>query len=158
MGSPVIQALSGFLAAAIGWLTLEFLGRPLRKFFDLRGETVELLTRIANVRAAYAEFHDEISEGVTFPRRENSGTELNEKELEALTSARKELRALASKFRAFALNETLASKAVGLLGYDAFSAGQSLIGLSNTIDTYGKLRSDQKNAVSTALKFKPFEP
>jgi hypothetical protein len=72
----VIQALSGFVAAAVGWLTLEFLGRPLRKFFDLRGETVELLTRIANVRAAYTEFHDEISERVVFPRRETSGSEL----------------------------------------------------------------------------------
>jgi hypothetical protein len=27
------QAFSGFLAAVIGWLTLEFLSRPLRKFW-----------------------------------------------------------------------------------------------------------------------------
>jgi hypothetical protein len=37
------QSILGFAAAAIGWITLEFLGRPLRRFFGLRGETVELL-------------------------------------------------------------------------------------------------------------------
>jgi hypothetical protein len=152
----VIQALSGFLAAMIGWLTLEFLGRPLRKFFDLRGQTVELLTRIANVRAAYAKFHEE-SDGLAIPRVEPSGIELTEVELEALAAAKKDIRTLASKFRAFALNETIASHVVAVLGYDAYSAGQSLIGLSNTIDTYGKERSDQKNAVVAALKFKPFD-
>jgi hypothetical protein len=151
----VLQPLFGFLAAAIGWLTLEFLGRPLRKFFDLRGETVELLTRIANVRAAYTKFHDGFEGGVF--RVEPSGLELTTLELEALASARRDIRILASKFRAFALNETIASKAVAMLGYDPLSAGRSLIGLSNTIDTYGKERSEQKDAVVAALKFKPFE-
>lgn len=153
----MLQALSGFLAAAIGWLTLEFLGRPLRRFFDLRGETVELLTRVGNIRAAYSQFDEEVAEGIFTSRRESAHIELTSVELDALASARKEIRALASRFCAFALNETIASKAVALIGYNALNAGQSLIGLSNMLDTYGKERSDQKNAVSAALKFKPFD-
>jgi|SRR4051795_10612651 hypothetical protein len=140
----MLQSLFGFLAAAIGWLTLEFLGRPLRRFFDLRGEMVELLTRIANVRAA----HNDINPLTT---------ELTDQEMEALTKARMDVRALASKFRAFALNETLASSAAIWLGYNAYAAGQNLIGLSNTIDTYGADRADLKAAVSVALKFKRFD-
>ena len=140
----VVQPLLGFMAAAMGWLTLEFLGRPLRRFF------VELLTRIANVRAAYSQFHGELE----FRRTQH---DLTPADLEALAIARKDLRALASKFRAFALNETVASKVVAHLGYSAMDAGQALIGLSNTIDTYGNDRNEQKNAVVTALKFKPFD-
>jgi hypothetical protein len=146
----VLQSLFGFAAAAIGWLTLEFLGRPLRRFFDLRGDTVELLTRIANVRAAYSHFHEELRIASMTP-------ELTSGEIEALANAQKDIRTLASKFRAFALNETLASKAVVRLGYDPYSAAQGLIGLSNTIDTYGKDRNEQKKTVSEALKFKPFD-
>jgi hypothetical protein len=146
----VLQPPFGFLAAAIGWLTLEFLGRPLRRFFDIRGETVELLTRIANVRAAYSQFHEE-----DLLRKEAQVRTTTE--IAALDGAQRDLRALASKFRAFALNETLAAKVVGRLGYDAFAAGQSLIGLSNTIDTYGRDRNEQKNNVSTSLKFKLFD-
>jgi hypothetical protein len=146
----VIQPLVGFAAATVGWLTLEFLGRPLRRFFDLRGETVELLTRVANVRAAFSCFHDEF-------RTEPMSPALSPAELEALANARKDIRVLASRFRAFALNETLASKVAVWLGYSPFAAGQALIGLSNTLDTYGKNRTDQKNAVNAALKFKPFD-
>ena len=83
--------------------------------------------------------------------------ELNTAEIEALKNARRDIRALASKFRAFALNETFASKTAVWLGYDPYAAGQSLIGLSNTLDTYGKDRNEQKKAVSAALKSKPFD-
>jgi hypothetical protein len=30
--------IGSFLAAALGWVVLEFIARPLRKFYDLRGE------------------------------------------------------------------------------------------------------------------------
>jgi hypothetical protein len=127
----VLQSLFGFAAAAIGWLTLEFVGRPLRRFFDLRGDTVELLTRIGNVGL--------------------------EAESDIRANARKETRALASKFRSFALNETLASKISMWLGYNAYAAAQALIGVSNTIETKDGERHVHKSALAKALKFKPID-
>jgi hypothetical protein len=161
MSPPLLQSLFGFLAAAIGWLTLEFLGRPLRRFFDLRGETVELLTRIANVRAPKSHiaeaFHPQMSTVVTRHRVETLLPELTASEIDALANARKDLRTLASKFRAFALNETVACKVAGMLGYDADLAGRGLIGLSNRIDTYGVERTELKKMVSKALQFAEFD-
>jgi hypothetical protein len=37
MGTAVLQAIGSFAAGAIAWVALEFFGRPLRKFYDLRG-------------------------------------------------------------------------------------------------------------------------
>jgi len=43
------QVIGSFLAAALGWVVLEFVARPLRKFYDLRGEVIRRLTEYANV-------------------------------------------------------------------------------------------------------------
>jgi hypothetical protein len=45
MGTAVLQAVGSFAAAAIAWVTLDFVGRPLRKFYDLRGETIYIALR-----------------------------------------------------------------------------------------------------------------
>jgi hypothetical protein len=39
-----VQVIGSFFAAALGWVILEFVGRPLRKFYDLRGEVIRRLT------------------------------------------------------------------------------------------------------------------
>jgi hypothetical protein len=51
MGTAVLQAIGSFAAGAIAWVALEFFGRSLRKFYDLRGETIYRLAKIANVRS-----------------------------------------------------------------------------------------------------------
>src|SRR5258708_33204409 len=37
-----------FAAAVIGWLTLEFVGRRFRRFYDLRGEIISRLVQFSN--------------------------------------------------------------------------------------------------------------
>src|SRR4051812_20914231 len=37
-------AIWGVLFAAIGWIVLEFIGKPLRQFFELRSEAIQILT------------------------------------------------------------------------------------------------------------------
>jgi hypothetical protein len=39
----ILPLILGAVGALLGWLTLEFLGRPLRNFFDLRTEAKRLL-------------------------------------------------------------------------------------------------------------------
>ncbi len=40
-----------FTAVVIGWLTLEFVGRSFRRFYDLRGEIILRLAHFENVGA-----------------------------------------------------------------------------------------------------------
>ena len=39
----IYNALWGLFAAGLAWVTLEFIGRPLRRFYDLRGQAKTLL-------------------------------------------------------------------------------------------------------------------
>lgn len=128
-----VSSLVGFFAAALGWLTLEVLGRPLRKFFDLRGETVELLTRVGTVRAEYKQ------RGSGDDSTTEVAHDLTPSEVEMLADARKDLRMLGPKFRAFALNETIALHAARTLRYDPLAAGQNLMALSNVTDRSARI-------------------
>jgi len=58
-------------------------------------------------------------------------------EAERLTEAEQVLRDLASQMISFAETETVAVWALNNIGFDLAKAGRGLIGLSNTIDTYG---------------------
>jgi hypothetical protein len=42
-------------AGAMGWFGTAFLGRPIRHFFDLRGEVIRQWTQCANVHARWKE-------------------------------------------------------------------------------------------------------
>jgi hypothetical protein len=57
-GSAVLIALGSAVCVALGWGVTSFVGSPVRKFFDLRGEVVRRLTEFANVRARYKELRD----------------------------------------------------------------------------------------------------
>jgi hypothetical protein len=123
MGTAVLKAIGSFAAAAIAWVTLEFVGRPLRKFYDLRGEIIYRLAKIANVRSIKAPTEQSPS-GVTNQER------LSVAELAALADAIKTVRDLASQLRAFAFNETSALHFVRWLGYVPLKASEGLFGLS----------------------------
>ncbi|WP_271610885.1 hypothetical protein [Bradyrhizobium sp. CCBAU 21360] len=41
----------GALGAVIGWITAEFVGKPVRAFFDLKKECIEILIHFGNVSA-----------------------------------------------------------------------------------------------------------
>ena len=148
MWTALLQAIGSFAAGAVAWIVLEFFGRPLRKFYDLRGETIYRLSQTANVSARFKELRDaegEISENV-------EKLDISDEQLLDLKEARKALRDLASQLRAFALNETHALYFVRRLGYDPMKAGAGLYGLSNSLDTYGTGRNLHKSTIETALK------
>src|SRR6266852_3162227 len=119
-----------FAAAVIGWLTLEFVGRPFRRFYDLRGEIISRLVQFSNVSPRWKEIPDDV--GAVSGNREE--LPLSEEAIERLHEAENVLRDLASQLRAFALNETLGGYAVRLLGYDPLTASGGLFGLSNSLD------------------------
>jgi hypothetical protein len=104
--ASVLTFLLGLIAAALGWLLAEFVGRPFRQFFDLRREVKGALVRFANARAQL-------------------------KTLEAQETFRR----LGSEMRAFAKAEFFANRVVGWLGYDANEISKALIEYSNEVFT-----------------------
>ena len=85
-----------------------------------------------------------------------SHVELSSPELERLRKAQEEFRDLAARMRASALNEPFAVKLVKWCGYDPLKASSSLLGVSNTIDTYGPDRA-AATALEQALHFRTVE-
>jgi hypothetical protein len=120
-----IQVIGCFLAAALGWVVLEFVARPLRKFYDLRGEVIRRLTEYANIKPRWRETPGDRKE-----------LDLSQEEIARLESAQHVLRDLASQLVAFAGNETWALYAAKAMGHDPQHAAEGLIGLSNRIDTH----------------------
>ena len=145
-----LQIIGSAFAAALGWIILEFVGRPLRKFFDLRGEIIRRLTEFANIRARWKEVPD--SSGAISGDREDMG--LTDAEIVRLEEAQKALRDLASQMRAFAGNETFALYVVHWLKYDPKNATAGLIGLSNSFDTYGKQKAFHRKTLDDALRIR----
>jgi hypothetical protein len=134
--------------AAAGWLVLEFLGRPVGKFFDLRGEVIRTMTGFANTRARWKEVRD----GVGASSGDAEELDLSYEEIGRLNDAKVAYRDLASQLRAFAQNEYLATWVVRRFGYEPAKASAALIGMSNTIGTYGGNRAFQTRAVEEALR------
>ena len=148
--ATALQTIGTFATAAIAWLVLEFIGRPLRKFFDLRGEIIRRLVQFANVRARYRAVPDD--SGATSGEFEDLG--LSTDEIKQLDVAQEVYRDLAAQMSAFAENETLALKVAWLLGCNPLGASAGLIGLSNSLQEYGPERRFHKKALSEGLKLK----
>ena len=120
-----------FLLGGVGWLVISFVGGPVRQFFDLRRE----------------ENPDGSIEAV----------EISGGEIERLREAIDAFRDLAARTRALALNEPLAVWLVKFWGYDPMEASSRLLGVSNTLDKYGRSRNDAKEALERALHFRTIE-
>ncbi len=141
-------AFGGALGATVGWFASAFIGGPIRKFFDLRGETIRRMTEFANIRARYKEVPDDsgaISGDV-------HTLELSDQEIARLENAQHTLRDLAAQMRAFADNETIAVRVIRLLRYDPARASAGLIGFSNCLDTYGGSKAFHKKTIEAALR------
>jgi hypothetical protein len=119
------QVIGSFFAAALGWVVLEFVARPLRKFYDLRGEVIRRLTEYANIKPRWREIPGDRKE-----------LELSQEEIARLEKAQDVLRDLASQLVAFASNETWALHVAKRMGHDPAHAARGLTGLSNRIDTH----------------------
>ena len=151
----VLQVIGFFFAAAFAWITLEFVGRPLRKFFDLRGEIIRRLNEFANVRARLKEVPD--SSGAISCDLEEM--DLSAVEIARLEEAQRTFRDLASQMQAFAQNETFAQYVAELLlRYKPQAASAALIGLSNSYDTYGASKARHRDNLRKALRIQGDSP
>jgi hypothetical protein len=134
------------LAIVLGpatWLITEFIGRPVRRFFDLRGEIIRQMAQCNNVMARQ-------QEDDAYGTRVN--IDISEEEEHRLKNAEQIFRDLASQMRSFALNETGAVWLVKLR-YDLQKASNALFRVSNKIGTYGHERHLGLTQVQETLRF-----
>jgi hypothetical protein len=135
----------GAVGAILAWLTTEFVGRPFRRFFDLRGEVARRLVQFADVRARRKMTDDTQAEHIPLSPAEEA----------RLTEAENTFRDLASQMRAFTQAEPVAAWIVRhIFTYDAFEASASLIGYSNRISEYAAGRAYFKDRIENLLRIR----
>lgn len=139
----VWSSIGAFALGGLGWLVTSFVGSPIRRFYDLRGEIIHRSVLYGNVLAVEKEFPDETVE----PNR------ISKDETKRLSDAVDVFRDLGARMRAFALNEPLAVWIVKWR-YDPWEASEALLRVSNTLPTYGGNRSDAKRILEESLDFR----
>jgi hypothetical protein len=142
----MISSLGPIAVALISWIVFNTVGKPLLRFFDLRTEVRRTMILYDNVRARWRE-RDNFQVSVA------SDDDKTPDNFERLQEAENQYRDLASQVRAFADTQSPTCVVLRWLGFDVRKASSGLIGLSNTINTYGKTRAFQKQTISEAMKF-----
>ena len=137
-----VIALGGF-----GWFVTQFVGSPIRKFFDLRGDVIHKAILFFPVAAVQKEFLD----GSIRPEK------VSDEDVERLREAQEVFRDLGARMRAFALNERLALLLVQWR-YDLWRASETLFRVANTLPTYGLNRAEAKQELERSLNFRITEP
>ena len=138
-----VYLLTVAATGAFGWFAIEFLGRPIRKFFDLR-RLVRHQILLANVPAPQPRETCVTSEQI----KRYAIDQKNAREAQRI------LRDLGARMLAFGESETAACIAIKPFGFDPSIAGHNLIGLSNSLDRYGSDRAALRRNVEEALRFK----
>jgi hypothetical protein len=142
----MISNLGPIAVALISWIMFNTIGKPLLKFLDLRTEVKRTMILYDNVRARWREVgHVRVS-----AVRDEDMTPDN---FERLQEAEYQYRDLGSQVRAFADTQSPTCTILRWFGFDLRKASSGLIGLSNTINTYGKTRAFHKQVINEALKF-----
>jgi hypothetical protein len=142
-----MHSVFGYLAiaatGAFGWFALEFIGRPIRSFFDLRLQARQQMLFLANV---------------SLPEKRMFMTLETKQEYDEVVGRVREmrriLRELGSKMLAFGESEWWANLFLSAVGYDAPAAGSALIGFSNSVDEYGEDRAKFRADIAKELRFK----
>jgi hypothetical protein len=142
----MISNLGPIGAALISWIVFNTIGKPLLKFFDLRTEVRRTMILYDNVRARWRE-RDNVRVSVL------ADEDMTPDNFERLQEAENQYRDLASQVRAFADTQSPTCTVLRWLGFDIRKASSGLIGLSNTINTYGKTRVFHKQTINEALRF-----
>jgi hypothetical protein len=143
-----LNILWPFVIALVSWIALNAIGKPVLQFLDLRKEIRRTMLLYANVRARWT---DRDWENVAIP--ETSGNELSPDENERLMQAQTQYRDLGVQMRAFADTESPTCFCLKWFGFDPRQASSGLIGLSNSLSTYGKERAFHTKTVTDALAF-----
>jgi hypothetical protein len=131
-------------AGILGWIVLEFLGKPIRTFFDLRDQVRAQLLLLANV--APPKPRETISTSLEIQQYDVA--------LKVVRGIQQILRDLGSQMLAFSENEVTAYTSIAPFGFDPIAAGSGLIALSNT--SYGNRtdHADFSSKIEEALRFK----
>src|SRR2546425_6640093 len=128
-------------AGALGWIVLEFLGKPVRAFRDQVRAQLLLLTNVGSPKP-----------------RETISTSLEIQQYDVALKAGREaqriLRDLGSQMLAFSESEIAACNGIVTFGFDAVAAGRGLIALSNTYYRNMTDRADFSSKIEEALRFK----
>jgi hypothetical protein len=142
----MVGNLSPVAAALISWIVFNTIGQPLLRFFDLRTEVRRAMILYDNVRARWT--------GNNYGRvRAVPDEDMTPDNFERLQEAEIQYRDLASQVRAFADTQAPTCAVLKWFGFDVRKASSGLIGLSNTLNTFGKTRAFQKKTINEALKF-----
>jgi hypothetical protein len=134
----ILDAFGGLVFGALGWLALEFIGRPVRDFFDLR----------RRVRTEMLKF-----EHVSLPAEWNEDAIISQRPPLTALKNQDGLRDLSAELIAFGQSEWLAVKILGRYGFDPVVAGQQLFLLASEAGTAAGGRSASYRAVLEALRF-----
>jgi hypothetical protein len=145
MTNVIVSFVSGACGGILAWLALDFVQKPIRGFFDLKKESIQVLTRYANVQARAKQVSLETERQIL---------DLSPEQETRLREAEAALRDCGAKFIAFARTETTALVPLRWLGYAPADVGNNFIGLSNSIGEYGSHRNHYQNKVETSLKLK----
>ena len=138
-----VNLLTVAATGGLGWFAVQFLGRPIRNFFDLRRLARHQMLFLANAPAPQPR-----ETCVTFEQIQRYDTDLKN-----VREAQRILRDLGSHMLAFGESETAACIAIKPFGFDPSTAGRNLIGLSNTLDRHGTDRAAFRKNVEKALRF-----
>jgi len=147
--SAITSVIPAAVATLLTWIGANFVGGPIRKFIDLRGDVIKELAQYANVRARLKE----MPSGAIVEQQ----PPLTDQEKERSDEAREVLRNLAAEMKKFAENESLAVWLVRWCPcwrYQPAEASRGLIGLSNTFDSYRMARAHHKKMVEAALRIR----
>ena len=150
----MIEPLKYFMASNFGpivvalfsWIVFNLIGKPLLHFFDLRTEARRIMVLYDNVAARWKESHH-----ATVAVNED----MTPSNFERLQAAESQYREMASQIRAFADTQAPTCMLLRWFGFEARKASSGLLGLSNTVNTYGKGRASHKEMTNEALKFPP---
>jgi hypothetical protein len=134
--------LTGFLGGICGWFANDFIGKPLRRFYDLRSEVGRCLLYYGNVTAR----------GRWVNAYQFETNDITPDENERLTEAQNAYRNLAAKMSAFADGERLANWMVRTTGFDAGKIASALLAYSNEIEIYGQRRADARKHLQKLLR------
>jgi hypothetical protein len=136
-----VSNLGPIALALLSWVIFNTIGKPLLRFFDLRTEVRRVMVLYDNVRARWREA-DALAVDDMTPDN-----------FDRLQEAENQYRDLASQIRAFADTQSPTCIVLRWFGFDLRKASSGLIGLSNTLNTYGRGRAFHKETINAAMRF-----
>lgn len=136
-----IHALGIVVLGALGWFSLEFLGRPIREFVSLRQETRRLmLLHWDDPSAEDLSFYDDEGDPRYSP--------------EEWDQARNAFSEIAARLGAFDQGEPFASWLVRTMGFNLPKAAGNLRHLGSCFGARGENREEVFKKIDGALKFR----